>query len=65
MSSAAELLIGKLVKLVYRDHEEIKVRKGHLLAVDSNFLTIRTFEHSYAIPVSAVIEVKTFQEGQP
>jgi ribosome maturation factor RimP len=64
MQNAAELLIGKLVKLVYRDGSEVKVRKGKLLAADQNFITIQTDVHTYVVPVSAVVEIKTIEEGQ-
>ena len=63
MQSAAERLLGKLIKLVYRDGTEVKVRKGKLLAADQNFLTVQTDVHTYVVPVAAVAEIKTLEAG--
>lgn len=61
--NALEPLIGKLVKVVYQDSGETKIRKGTLIAADDQFLTLKTFHHSYAIGRGGVIEIKTLEGG--
>ncbi|MQY67760.1 MAG: hypothetical protein GH150_00015 [Hadesarchaea archaeon] len=57
-----EPLVGKLVKVVYSDGGEVKVRKGTLVGVDNQFLTLQTFNHTYAIGRACVTEIKTLEE---
>lgn len=61
--NALEPLVGKLIKVVYSDSGEAKVRKGKLLAADGQFLTIQTFDHTYAIGRACIVEIKTLEEG--
>lgn len=61
---AVEPLLGKLVKIVYSDSGETKIRKGVLIAFDSTLLTVKCFEHTYAIARSQIVEVKTLEEAR-
>lgn len=63
-ANALESLIGKLVKVVYRDSGEVKVRKGTLIAADDQFLTLKTFNHTYAVGRGNITEIKTIEEGR-
>ena len=62
MAEPLEPLLNKLIKCVYKDGPNIKVRKGQLLGVDAELLVLRTFEHTYAIKRACIIELKTLEE---
>ena len=62
MSNALESLIGKLIKIVYSDSGETKIRKGKLAAADDQLLTLQTLEHTYCIGRNCVIEIKLLEE---
>ena len=61
MNNALEPLVGKLVKVVYRDGPSIKVRKGRLLGADDQLLMFRTLNHTYAVGRASVIEIKSLE----
>jgi hypothetical protein len=65
LANALEPLIGRLVKVVYTDAEEVKVRRGRLLSADDSFIVIQTYAHSYAVSRAQVVELKTLEEGHP
>ena len=58
---ALEPIREKLIKVVYVDSGEVKIRKGRLIAFDSSFITVRTFDRTYAIQRGQIIEVKTLE----
>lgn len=61
MNDALESLQGRLIKVVYSDSGEVKVRKGQLVGLDDHFITVRTFNHTYAIARPQIIELKTLE----
>lgn len=62
--NAFDALVGKLVKIVYRDSGgEVKVKKGHLIAVDPDFIRLQTFQHAYVIRRDTISELRTIEEG--
>ncbi len=63
--NAFDALVGKLVKIVYRDSGgEVKVKKGHLIAVDPDFIRVETFQHTYVIRRDTISELKTIEGGR-
>ncbi len=58
---ALDSLVGKIVKAVYTDAGETKVRKGRLIAVDASFVVVESYTHTYAIPRGQIIEIKTLE----
>ena len=64
-ANAFDALIGQLVKVVYTDSGgEVKIKKGTLLAADSEFIRLRTYEHTYIIKRSAISELRTFENSR-
>lgn len=60
-----DALVGKLVKAVYCDSGgEVKIKKGTLVAADTDFIQLRTYEHTYIIKRSAITELKTLEGGR-
>ena len=49
--------IGRLVRCVFRDGEEIKAKKGRLVQAEGGFVVLRTYQHSYLIHVSQVLKI--------
>ena len=59
-----ENLIGSLVNIVFEDGASQASKKGHIVAVDDEFVTFKTLRNSYLIRRSAIISIKTFGEGE-
>lgn len=55
--------IGKVVKVVYRDGEDIGVQKGVLVSENANFLTIRSHVTEYFIAIPEIIKVEVANDG--
>ncbi len=63
-TNAFTSLVNQLVKVIYTDSGgQVKIRKGRLLAADSDFIRLKTYEHTYVIKRSTISELKTFGEG--
>ena len=52
-----EKLIGKFVKIVFRDGEECRVIKGDVISFDGIFLTIKTLSHTHLLKRDTVERV--------
>jgi len=59
--SAFDAFVGRIVKIVYNDDGEIKVKKGRLISDDGEFLQLRTYEHTYIINRTAITELKLLE----
>jgi hypothetical protein len=58
-----EDLQGKLIKLVWRDGDETKVKKGRLVSI-GDFLELRTHQNTYRIRADVVISIKSSNGGE-
>ncbi|MEM2619564.1 MAG: hypothetical protein QW356_08850, partial [Candidatus Hadarchaeales archaeon] len=61
--------VGRIVKIVYVDgvgnEAQTKVRKGRLVGVSSEFLTLRTYTTTYLIARPSVRELRELEGGGP
>lgn len=62
--NAFDSVIGRLVKVIYKDSGgETKIKKGHLIAADAEFIQLETWEHTYMIRRTAISELRTVEAG--
>jgi hypothetical protein len=60
---ALDSLVGKIVKAVYTDAGETKIRKGRLIAADASLIVVESYTHTYAIPRGQLMELKTLESA--
>lgn len=59
MGTAFERLINQQVKVVYKDGNELRVKRGLLVSVSDGFVTLETVHGACAIKVSEIIKIQT------
>jgi hypothetical protein len=58
-----ESLVGKLVKIIYDDGGEVRIRKGRITSVGDDFLKFQTRSNSYVIGKRAITSIKAMEGG--
>ncbi|MEM2619596.1 MAG: hypothetical protein QXR87_05720 [Candidatus Hadarchaeales archaeon] len=58
-----EGLTGKLVKISWKDGQELKVKKGVVEGASDGFLRLRTRSNLYLIQIHSICTVKVIGQG--
>ena len=53
--------IGKLVKIIYDDGGETRVRKGRIVRVGENFIEFQTFANRFVINRRVITSIKVIE----
>jgi len=56
-SNRFSAFVGRLVRVVFRDGQEIQTKKGRLVAADAEFIEVETYHHRYVVRVSEVLKL--------
>lgn len=65
MKEELETFVGHLVKLVFRDGDQVIAKRGRINSVSDEFIELRTLENVILIRTSEVLKIqRSLEEGK-